>query len=56
MLFCLKTAQKVIVKLDGQKYILNSSMYELKLARLLRLSVFEPYGERSRYFVRTEEA
>jgi len=31
-------------------------MYELKLARLLRLESFEPYGERGRYFVRTEDA
>ena len=34
----------------GQKYILNRSMYELKLVRLLRLSL---YGERSRYLVRS---
>jgi len=31
-------------------------MYELKLVRLLRFSAFEPYRERGRYFVRTEDA
>ena len=46
--------QGEFVGLDSEKYTLNRSIYELKLVRLL-LSVFEPYGERSRYFVRSED-
>ena len=30
-------------------------LYELKLVRLLLLSVFEPFREGNRYFVRTED-
>ena len=41
--------------LDSQKYVLNTSIYVLKLVQLLFLSVFEPYEERSRHFVRNED-
>jgi len=55
MLLYLKTDARVFVRLDGQKYILNSSMYELKPVRLLRLLAFKPYGEQGRYFVGNED-
>jgi hypothetical protein len=45
--------QRGVVGLDSQKYTLDTSIYELKLVRLLRPSAFGPYGERHRYFVCT---
>ena len=54
-IFYQKTAQRGFVGLDWQKYLLNMAMHELKPVRLLCLSAYKQYEERSRYFVRAAD-